>query len=129
MSAGATLEGLYASIGAGDMPAAMALMDDNVEWVESAGFLYAGTYRGPQSVVGDVFARLGGEWDGFRADPDYIVADGDRAVAIGTYSGTYKATGRSFSARSAHSVLVDDGKIVHFEQVVDSAQVNLALAA
>jgi len=121
------MESFYAAMGAGNIPGALELIDANAEWVESAGFPYAGTYHGPDEVLNGVFARLGGEWEGFRADCDYVVGDGDRAVGVGTYSGTYKATGRSMSARFAHSIDTRDGKIVHFEQVVDSTQVNLAL--
>ena len=127
MSAKATMESFYAAMGSGDLPGALELIDADVVWVESAGFVYAGTYNGPDAVVEGVFARLGGEWEGFAAVPDYVVGDGDRAVAVGTYSGTYKETGKAFSARFAHSITARDGKIVHFEQVVDSAQVNLAL--
>ena len=121
------MESFYAAMGSGNIPGALELMDADVEWVESAGFPYAGTYHGPDEVVNGVFARLGGEWEGFTAVPDYVVGEGDRAIGVGTYSGTYKATGKSMSARFAHSITARDGKIVHFEQVVDSTQVNLAL--
>jgi ketosteroid isomerase-like protein len=127
MSAKATMESFYAAMSTGDLPVAVGLMDADVVWVESDGFIYSGTYHGPDAVVEGVFARLGGEWDDFAAIPDYIVGEGDRAVAVGTYSGTCKATGKAFSARFAHSITGREGKIVHFEQVVDSAQVNLAL--
>lgn len=127
MSAKATMESFYTAMSTGDMPGAVALIGADVVWVESDGFVYSGTFHGPDAVVDGVFARLGSEWDGFAAVPDYIVGEGDRAVAIGTYSGTYKATGKAFSARYAHSITARDGKIVNFEQVVDSAQVNLAL--
>ena len=127
MSGKATLESFYAAMSTGDVPGAVELMDADVVWIESDGFVYSGTYHGPDAVVAGVFARLGGDWDGFAAIPDYVVGDGERAVAIGTYSGTYKATGKAFSARYAHSITAREGKIVHFEQVVDSAQVNLAL--
>lgn len=127
MSGKSTLESFYAAMSTGDVPGAVALMDADVVWVESAGFIYSGTFHGPDAVVEGVFARLGGEWDGFAAIPDYVIGEGDRGIAIGTYSGTYKATGKSFSARFAHSITAREGKIVEFEQVVDSAQVNLAL--
>jgi uncharacterized protein len=127
MSAKTVAENLYAAFAAGDVPAVVALLDDDIEWTEAAGFIYAGTYRGPDEVLGGVFARLGGEWDGYKAQPSHIVGDGDDAIAVGTYSGTYKLTGKSFSARFAHAIAVRDGKVVRFEQIVDSAQVNLAL--
>lgn len=127
MTARETVENLYSSFAAGDVPAVVGLLDDDIEWTEAAGYIYAGTYNGPDAVLDGVFARLGGEWDGYQAVPSYLVVEDDKAVAIGTYSGRYKATGKDFSARFAHSVTVRDGKITHFEQVVDSAQVNLAL--
>jgi ketosteroid isomerase-like protein len=127
MSGKATMESFYTAMSTGDIPGAVGLMDADVVWVESDGFIYNGTYHGPDAVVEGVFARLGSEWDDFAAIPDYIVGEGDRAVAIGTYSGTNKGTGKAFSARYAHSITAREGKIVHFEQVVDSAQVNVAL--
>jgi uncharacterized protein len=127
MSGKSTMESFYAAMASGNVQGALELIDDDAVWVESAGFIYAGTFHGPDGVLEGVFARLGSEWDGFAAIPDYVVGEGDRAVAVGTYSGTYKATGKAFSARYAHSITARDGKIVSFEQVVDSAQVNLAL--
>ena len=127
MPAKTTLESFYAAMGSGDVPGAIELIDGQVEWIESEGFIYSGTFHGRDAVVDGVFARIGAEWDGFKAVPDYVVGDGERAVAVGTYSGTYKETGKAFSARFAHSITARDGKIVSFEQIVDSAQVNLAL--
>jgi uncharacterized protein len=127
MSGKSTMESFYAAMGSGDIPGALELIDADCVWVEAAGFIYAGTFHGPDAVLEGVFARLGGEWDGFAAIPDYIIGEGDRAVAVGTYSGTYKATGKAFSARYCHSITARDGKLVSFEQVVDSAQVNLCL--
>ena len=88
----------YRAVAAGDVPTLMSLLDDEVEWTEAAGFPYAGTYRGPQAVLGGVFARLGSEWDGYKAEPSQFVAEGDEVVSLGTYSGTYKATGKLLGA-------------------------------
>ena len=126
-AASTTLESLYAAFEGGDIPAAVALMDPEIEWVEAAGHPYGGSYVGPDAVLGNVFARIGAEWDDFKAIPDYVVGDEERAVGVGTYSGTNKASGRSFEARFAHAVLVRDGRIVHFEQVADTALITSAL--
>jgi SnoaL-like domain len=75
MSAKATLEGFYAAMSTGDVPGAVALMDADVVWVEAEGFVYSGTYRGPDAVVAGVFAQIGADWDGFAAVPDYVVAE------------------------------------------------------
>lgn len=117
----------YRALATGDVPTVLGLLDDKVEWTQANGSPYAGTYHGPQAVLEGVFAKLGDEWDGFKIEPSQFVAEGDEVVSLGTYSGTYKATGKSFSARFAHAFTVKDGKIVRFEQVVDSAELNKAL--
>lgn len=66
-------------------------------------------------------------WDGFTVELSQFIADGDDVVSLGTYRGTYKATGKSFSARYAHAWTVKDGKVVHYDQVMDSAELNKAL--
>jgi ketosteroid isomerase-like protein len=121
------VEKAYRVLATGDMPAFLGLLDENVEWTEAAGFPYAGTYHGPQAILEGVFARLGGEWDGFTIEPSQLVAEGDEVISIGTYTGTYKSTGKSFSARFAHVFTVKNDKIVQFEQIADSAKVNEVL--
>jgi ketosteroid isomerase-like protein len=67
------------------------------------------------------------EWDDWAAVPDQIIVEGDRVAATGTYSGTRKATGKTFSARFCHVFEMKDGKVRRMEQFTDSATVNEAL--
>lgn len=48
-------------------------------------------------------------------------------VAYGTYTGTYKNTGKPFEARVAHVWKLKDGEVITFEQFVDSKIVNDAM--
>jgi ketosteroid isomerase-like protein len=48
-------------------------------------------------------------------------------IAQGFYHGTYRATGKSFSASFAHIYTLRAGKIVKFVQIVDSAKVLEAM--
>jgi len=106
-----------------------AALAADVVWTEAAGFPYAGIYVGPDAVFDRVFRRLAEEWIGYRADVHTYLADGDRVAAFGTYSGTYKATGKAMSASFAHLYEIREGRIVRMTQVVDSAIVNQALVA
>src|SRR3712207_5696579 len=102
---------LYDAFARGDVPAVLGALADDIAWTEADGFPYAGTYRGPQAVLEGIFMRLGGEWDGYRVVPEEIIdGGGERVVSLGTYSGTYKATGRAFQAPFAHVWRVRDGK-------------------
>ncbi|MEO6285393.1 MAG: nuclear transport factor 2 family protein [Dyadobacter sp.] len=100
---------------------------EDVSWTEAAGFPCAGTYAGLENVIQNVFKRLGSEWIGYKFTPEDYVAAEDKVVAYGTYTGTYKMTGKPFEARVAHVWKLKDGKIVRFEQFVDSQPVNNAM--
>jgi uncharacterized protein len=96
-------------------------------WTEAAGFPYAGTYQGFEEIEKNVFARLGSEWNGYKFVVEDYVAAGDKVFAYGTYSATYKASGKFFTARVAHLWILNDGKIKSFEQFVDSKTVRDAM--
>lgn len=118
----------YAASGAGDLDGMLAPFAPDIEWTEAAGFPLAGTYVGPPAIAENVFARLQQDWEGFTVVVDDVVDAGDTIVGIGTYSGTNRVSGKSFSARFTHIWRLHDGKVVRFEQVVDSALVVAAMA-
>jgi len=97
---------------------------EDITWTEAKGFPYAGTYVGLENVTQNVFSRLGSEWIDYKFTPEDYVASEDKVVAYGTYTGTYKLTGKPFEARVAHIWKLKDGKIINFEQFVDSLPVN-----
>jgi len=117
-----TYEGKNSEENGKNLSAALA---PEATWTEAAGFPYAGTYRGFDEIFKNVFFRLGTEWEGYKIVIDGYLADGDKVVAFGTYSGTYKLTGKYFQARVAHIYVFNtEGKILSFEQFVDSKTVT-----
>ena len=115
------VKGMYAAFGRGDIPAVLGMLASDIHWTEALGGPYGGVSIGPQAVLENVFMKLGGEWDGFSAVPQEFVASDDTVVALGNYSGTYKATGKSFTAPFAHVMKLKDGKVVSFHQYTDTA--------
>src|ERR1700724_1511878 len=88
----------YDALGRGDVAAVLSLLDAEVEWTEAERFpYYGGTWRGPQAVVENLLVPLSNDWDGFSAKAHEFITEGDRVVSLGTYSGTFKKTGRPFS--------------------------------
>lgn len=100
---------------------------EDISWTEAEGFPYGGTYVGLENITKHVFSRLGSEWIDYKFTPEDYVAGDDKVVAYGTYTGIYKKTGKPFKARVAHVWKLKDGKIINFEQFVDSKTVNDAL--
>jgi uncharacterized protein len=122
-----TVRSLYDALARGEVQAALAVLAPDVSWIEAEGFPYAGTYSGPDGVLNGVFLRLASEWDGFSAVPHEFVVQGDTVVSLGQYGGTYKMTGKRFSAPFAHVWNLRNGKVVRFRQYTDTAVVQDAL--
>lgn len=123
----AFVQGLYGAFAGGDVESVLAGLAPDVEWTEAEGFPYGGTYVGRDAVLNEVFVKLGTEWDGYEAVPADYVAQGDKVIALGTYSGTYKETGKSFQAEFAHVWTIENGQAQRFRQITDSALVQRAL--
>ena len=117
----------YAGSDAHDIAAMMAPLTAATAWTEMAGFPCAGTYVGVPAIIEGVFKRLGEEWDGYDFKLERLVDGGSTVVGIGTYSGTYRKTGKAMTARAVHVWDLEDGKVVRFEQFTDTKLVAAAM--
>jgi ketosteroid isomerase-like protein len=117
----------YLAAATGDLETLKETLAADVEWTEMAGFPLGGTYRGPEAVVTGVLARLASDWDGFAAHDDTYITDGEDVVVLARYTGRHRESGRELNVRVAHHYAVRGGKIVRFEQFVDSALVRQAM--
>lgn len=117
----------YAASARQDVVGMMVEVAPDVAWTEMAGFPCAGTWIGPDQVVANVFAVLGKEWDGYRFSLEKLIDGGDHIVGIGTYTGTYKKTGKAMKARATHVWRLTGGKIIAFEQFTDTLLVAQAM--
>ena len=123
------VEAAYASFATGDVPAVLAIMDPKIEWTEAEGFpLYDGTLVGPQAIVDGVFMRLGEIGDNFSVRAHQIVADGDTVAVLGTYSWNHKSSGTPAEVKMVHVWTLADGKLIRFQQHVDTARVRDLIA-
>ena len=111
----------YAAFAIGDVPTVLAALAPDIRWTEAEGGPYGGVYVGPDAVLENVFMKIGTQWDGFAAVPHEFVASGATLVALGEYSGTFKATGKSFRAPFAHVWKFRDDRAVSFHQYTDTA--------
>jgi hypothetical protein len=121
------VKNLYQAFAQGDVPTVMQTLDSNIEWTDAEGFPTGGTYSGSESVLQSVFIPLMTDWDDFRVTADDFLDAGERIVALGSYSGSYKATGRSMTAPFAHVWTIKDDKVIKFVQYTDTLVVARAL--
>ncbi|WP_036839052.1 nuclear transport factor 2 family protein [Polaromonas sp. CF318] len=119
----------YAASAQGNLDAMMAHVSPQARWTEMAGFPCAGTWVGPQAVAENVFAVLGRDWIGYRFELQSLIDAGEHIVGVGSYHGTYRATGKAMRARVAHIWHLQNGKIVAFEQFTDTLLVRQAMGS
>ncbi len=121
------MKSFYQAFATGDIPGLLQSFDENIEWTEAEGFPYGGTYRGGDAILENVFMKLATEWDGYTVAPDEFLDTGECVVALGHYSGSYKATGKSMRVPFAHVWTLDGGKVKKFVQYTDTLKVSEAL--
>ena len=119
---------LYEAFEHGDMAALERLIASDATWTyygPASQLPFGGTRRGPAGVA-DFFAKV----DETLENPvavqfDYIVT-GDTVAVPGTEESTVRATGIRYKADCVHVFKIRNGKIVSFEEFIDSGKVLLA---
>lgn len=132
MSSVEIVAGLYEAFGRGDIPSVLGAMQPDIHWHEAEGNPYRPSgepWIGPDSVLNELFMRLGNEWDGFAVHPKTYHDAGDVVVVEARYTGTYEATGKTLDAQVCHVWTLRDGKIARFQQYVDTARLREVMGA
>jgi hypothetical protein len=121
----AIVNGMYQSFSTGDVPAVLAAMNDNIVWneAESNSLADGNPYKGPDAVLKGVFTRLGERWENFRlVDIKLHEMANDKVLATLRYHGKNLKTGTSINAQAAHLWTLREGKVIGFQQYVDTKQ-------
>lgn len=119
---------VYENFAAGDIPAVLAVLDPDIEWVEATQeyLPHHGVHRGPQAVVARVFGMVMEHFDEFAVVPEQFHDAGDVVVVEGRAVGKTK-TGRVLDAPAAWVWTVRDGRAVANHNYHDTDAWRLAL--
>ncbi len=77
--------------------------------------------------LNNLLIPLSRDWTDFTAKAHEFIVEGNRVVALGTYSGTCKATGKSTTAEFANIWTVRANKLQSFHMHTDTAKVLEAM--
>ncbi len=119
------IDDLYKSFAKGDVASVLAAMDDNIIWNEAEGNTYAdgNPYKGPDAVLQGVFARIGADHEYFHlTDIQLHDMSNNRVLATLRYQGKRKDNGAIIDAQAAHFWTLNNGRIIAFQQYVDTRQ-------
>lgn len=115
----------YTAFGRGDIPALIAILDPAVEWTAVVGSRTptSGTRHGRDGVV-EFFQQLAASTEFDRFAPKEFIAQGDKVVVLGHYTGRSKATGRSMASDWVMVFTLRNGLVTQFMEFADSAGIN-----
>lgn len=118
------IDNLYNAFATGDMPTVLGSMHSDIEWneAESNSLADGNPYIGPDAILNGVFVRLGANHEYFNLkDIQLHNMSDNKVLATLRYDAKVKTTGKTFNAQAAHLwVLNDEGKIIAFQQYVDT---------
>lgn len=117
------INGLYNAFARGDIPTVLAGMDTNIIWneAESNSLAKGNPYIGPDAILNGVFIPLGNNHEYFKlADIKLHEMSNNQVLATLRYDAKNKETGKVYNAQAAHLWTLKDGKIVAFQQYVDT---------
>ena len=124
------VRGLYDAFARGDVPAFLARLDPRIRWNEAESFPYSdrNPYIGPEAIVTGVFQRILTDYEGFRVEVGELAGGGDVVTMLGRYKGKSTKTGRALDVQCQHTWWIQAGKVVRFQQMVDTASVARTIA-
>jgi len=124
------INNLYKAFAVGDIPAVLGAMDAKIVWneAESNSLAEGNPYIGPEAVLKGVFARLGADHEYFKLENIQLHGiDNNQVLATLRYDAKVKKTGKTYNAQVAHLWTLKDGKIIVFQQFLDTKKVADAM--
>jgi hypothetical protein len=120
-----SVDNVYKAFAKGDIPMVLGLLDEKVVWNEAEGNALAdgNPYIGPEAVLNGVFVRLGEEHEYFNLkDIELHNMYNDKVLATLRYDAKRKSNGALYDAQVAHLWTLKNGKVIAFQQYVDTKQ-------
>lgn len=112
----------YEAFGRGDIDTLLSLLDENVEWFSPgpSDLPTAGRRHGREEVRA-FFAAVLDTFEIQQFAPETFVAQGDHVVVLGSDTARVKATGTVIDEPWAHAFELRNGKIVKFQEYLDTS--------
>ena len=116
------VEAFYRASAERDIAGAIALIDDNVDWLVQGPvdvFAFFGQRRGKAAVL-DGYREVARKLDVTGYEVEALLVEGDRAAAMIRLTSIVRATGKVMTVRTSQFSRFRAGKMVEMRAVLDS---------
>ena len=115
-------QAVFADFGAGNIPAILERLDDDVviEFYGPETIPYAGTYRG-RDEARRFFETVLSSVDIHQFDPEEFLADADKVIVTGHLNLTARSSGGTIDSDFVHVITLRDGKWLRFRDFMNTA--------
>ena len=123
---------IYDAFGRGDIPAVLDYFAPDMEWHPAEGHAFrpdGSPWVGRDEIAEGFFAQIGEAWSTFTVTPRRFHDAGDTVVVEGRYTGVLRDSRESIDAQFCHIWTARNGKMAGFQQYMDTAQLQHAVAA
>jgi hypothetical protein len=117
----ALLRAAYAAFNRNDIAAAVAQLDENIEWTEPAEFPGGGTYHGRAAVAG-YLSRSRADWAEGASEPEGMIPRGDLIVVLVHARFRLKGAETWTEVRLADVYTFEGGRPVRMRAFADRAE-------
>jgi uncharacterized protein len=119
---------LYGAFAEGDIDTLIDhLTPDSVFRFDAPSVIpYAGEHKTPEAIRHGFFESLALSVSDQTISPEDFIAQDDKVVMIGRYTGTVSATGKTVDQAVVHVFTLKDGKVSRFLSFTDSAKAAAA---
>ena len=122
----AIIKQAYEDFAQGNIPGVLGAFADDIKWMGANGFPFHagdGVVVGPQNILQDVFAKIPEYFTELNIDIQDIFGVDDKVVVESFFTGTWKASGKSFKANSVNVWHLHGGKVVRCFESVDTGEI------
>jgi uncharacterized protein len=125
----ALVRSLYEDYAAGDAPAFLAKLDDEIVWICHGPALapYCGHFEGKAAALA-FFQAFDAAVEPLLFRADGVIAQAGQVAAFGPRRARVRATGKIFETRWMHLWTVRNGKAIAHEELQDTAAMAQAFA-
>ena len=115
----------YEALNRRDLSVVLELLHPDMEWHEPAPGPDAGTHAGRESFEQFLRGWLD-SFDVFQIEPERIIVQGDKLIAVIRQTGRGRSSGLVINARLAHVWTVRDGQAIRWEAVANPDDLGLS---